>query len=196
MAKRQVAFASARYVDDTGFPRVGHRGDILEIPDAEVERLDLLGALVPDGGELHRPGVLLPLNEEADDEKITNYLLSGNTLEILNQASEYPTSLVEKLLIDERKNLGREPLIAGLEQRVGKLQTAIGSLQTATSAPEPVVPGKTPEDELAEWVASSTVDEVVERAGDDTDLAQELLDAEEAGKARKSLLEALGKLVS
>ena len=89
---------------------------------------DKLGALVPEGGEFHRPGVLLPLVETADDEKIQNYMLSGNTLEILTQASEYPTSLVEKLVIAEEQGLKREPLLAGLRQRVGVLTVPVPSV--------------------------------------------------------------------
>lgn len=57
-------------------------------------------------------------------------------------------------------------------------------------APEP------PEDDLAELVANGNADQVLEFVGDDDELASEAIALEEDGRARKSLLTKLSKIVA
>ncbi len=205
MTDRQIAYAAVRYTDSNGHLLTGRRGEICDIPPAEIARLEARfpNSLVAPGTELAMPGNLLPLSEDADEEKIRNYLVSGNSAEILTQASEYPTSQVEKLLVAERTGLNRPALVQALEGRVGTLVTAPplvdgpGSTVPDASKDEDVTPGDTLEDELADFVATSTIDAVLEKAGDDAALAEELANAEEnrGTKARKTLIEQLNKIV-
>jgi hypothetical protein len=204
MTDRQIAYAAVRYKDANGQILTGRRSEVCDIPDSEIERISKQhpGALVAPDVELFKPGALLPLNEDADDEKIRNYLVSGNSNEILTQAGEYPTSLVEKLLVAERAGLERESLVAGLSRRVGSLSTGVPLAETAegltgSSTVEDNAPS-TPEDELAQFVATSNKDEILERAGDDPELAEALKDAEEARgkKARSTLVDALDKIIT
>jgi hypothetical protein len=60
---------------------------------------------------------------------------------------------------------------------------------------EGAAPAAADPDDLDAFVADATADQVVERAGDDPDLAARLLEAEKAGKNRKTAVEPLEALV-
>lgn len=211
MPERQIAFAGARYVNAAGHVVMGIRGEVHDIPEAEIERLDALGALVPVDAELFKPGILLPLNESDSDEKIRNYLVSGNTNEILTQAATYPTSLVEKLFVAEKAGLNRDGLVQGLERRAGTIVTRgedsvvameLEVLRGATDArinqvvTAPADDDSTAPEDLDEFVATNTIEAVLAKAGNDPAMAEELIAIEEARgeKARSSLIEKLSKI--
>lgn len=200
MALRQIAFALARYTDAEGHTKTGNRGEIHEIPDGEVERLEALGGLVAVDAELHRPGLLVPLVEKSSDEHILSYLISGNSNEIFTQATEYPSSLIEKLIIAERKGLNRDGLITDLETLVPAVPKRRGRPARAAVV-EPEVEGEDGEpevDELADFVATNTIAAVVERAKASPDLAEALLAAEQARgeKTRKGVVGDLEALIT
>jgi hypothetical protein len=188
MPERQIAFASAWFHRD-GQHVTAHRGEFVEIPEDEIERLEKLGALVPEGGELDRPGKLLPLLANSSDEHVQNYIESGKTDEILEQVAEYPTALVERILIAERAGQARERLVAGLEARVrgeNELTEPVTvpdvmrpiPAETVTPPAEPVIPIEGGGEDLVEFVSTNTVEAVLERATDNPELAAALRQAE------------------
>jgi hypothetical protein len=182
---RQIAYAAVRYTKD-GRIAVAHRGDFVELLDPDVERLQSLGALVPVGAELSRPGELLPLQENATVEHIKSYLASGTADEILRQVDGYTSALQDKLLVEERVGQDRPYLVTGLEQR-------LGTSATVNLTPEPVA---VPND--AEAIINEPVDKVLAVAAEQPELIESLYAAEEAkgDAARKTLLDGLTKLLA
>jgi hypothetical protein len=206
MPERQIAFAS------TWFHRgsehvVGHRGEVLDIPEDEIERLEKLGALVPEGGELDRPGKLLPLLANASEEQIRNYIESGKADEILEQVDDYPVALIERVLIAERAGQAREGLVTALDAKVRGVNELTEPVtvpdvmrpipaETVTPSAEPMSPTEGDGEDLVEFVSTNTVEAVLERAGEDSELAAALRAAEESrgDKARKGVIEGLTKI--
>jgi hypothetical protein len=221
MPERQIAFASTWFYKD-GQHIVARRGEIHEIPQNEFDRLEKLGALVPEGGELERPGQLIPLLANASGEHIRNYLSSGSTAEILAHVPDYPTALVDRLAAAERTGQERTDLLDGLtrylrpenelaEVRVdssGPMLDENGVTTSATLIGRSIADNSTVEDnaggvptsadgeDLVEFVSTNTVEAVLERAGDDPDTAAALRAAEESRgeKARKGAIEGLTKI--
>ena len=87
MAKYTVRHALLQYMgtNSTGQPsyETAFRNMSVEFSDGpETTRLIELGAIVPDGEELARPGQMLALPETATDEEILNWVAGATTPEV------------------------------------------------------------------------------------------------------------------
>jgi hypothetical protein len=141
MPERLIAFASTWFHRD-GQHIVARRGETHDIPENEVERLDKLGALVPEGGELERPGQLIKLLASAEGEHVRNYLDSGKTDEIIAQLPDYPLALVDRVAIAERAGQAREDLLLALDRRLrseNELTEPVTVPDVPVSTIEPVI---------------------------------------------------------
>lgn len=118
MAEREIILGSAVYRDAENKQRTANRGEVVDLSDSEIERLEALDAIGPVG-------------------------------------------TVAKL--DAQPGAGGD--LTGLS-----------------------------DEELAEWVADHKAEEVVEAAGT-AELAERLLDAEESGKKRKTVIEGIGSVL-
>lgn len=93
MAKRKIRHALVQYSvkdgDKTRF-ETAFRNQIVDIPDDQVDRLDVLGATVEPDEDLPRPGRMLALPETAGDAEILNWVMGASNEEIENLVRERP----------------------------------------------------------------------------------------------------------
>lgn len=95
MAERKVRHATVQYFikDDKGNVtsfETAFRGQIVDIPADQVERLDSLYATVPVDADLERPGRMLTLPETAGDAEILSWVMGASNSEVEALVAERP----------------------------------------------------------------------------------------------------------
>jgi hypothetical protein len=204
MPERVINDAVFQYQDTEGRLVTAVRGEKVDIPEGpDLERGDKWGAFTPDGKEPKPPeGTFLPdIEAEWTDEeyvRLVDAATGDEVLTKLNGVSEENRPEIARRLIEAESSRGgtaREELLAALSQIAEPTSSpATGNGEgEESSGPE----GEPDEGEdLAEFVSTNTVEAVLERAGDDAELAAALREAEESrgDKARKGVIEGLTKI--
>lgn len=174
--------------------KMAFHGQTVDVTDqADLDRGEKIGAFFDQvGQEADRFGVLNPLPVDASDEFIKAYLAAGTAPEVLVHAGDYSSDMVAKLASLESARLHpRDNLVEGLQTlagvkpkrgRAAKQPLKVGSAELET-------------DELVEFVSTATVEDILARAGDDKELAQDLLDAEAADRNRKTAVDGLTAII-
>jgi hypothetical protein len=207
MPERVINDTVFQYKDAEGRLLTAVRGEKVDIPEGEdLARGDKWGAFTQDGKEPKPPeGTFLPdIELEWTDEeyrRLADAATESEIIDKLNDVSDENRPEVARRLIEAESSRGdtaREELLAALSRAA-----------EATSSPatgNPVPEGETGEPEtgqpetggedLVEFVLTNTVEAVLERAGDDPELAKALREAEESrgDKARKGAIEGLTKI--
>jgi hypothetical protein len=204
MPERVINDAVFQYKDAEGRLLTAVRGEKVDIPDGvDLARGDKWGAFTPDGKEPKPPeGTFLPdIEAEWTDEEYIRLVDAASGDEVLtklNDVSDENRAEVARRLIEAESSRGesaREELLTALAQvaePTSSPATGNGTGEGEGGAGE----GETGGDDLVEFVSTNTVDAVLERAGDDPELAKALREAEESrgDKARKSAIEGLTKI--
>ena len=101
MAQRKVRHALVTVQVRKGVYETYFRGETVDVPDAEIARLEALGAVVPATAELQRPGTLAPLSEGASDEELVAWVLAATDSELTAELQRRPD--LAPRVIDARK---------------------------------------------------------------------------------------------
>jgi hypothetical protein len=208
MPERVINDAVFQYKDTDGRLVTAIRGEKVDIPDGpDLARGDKWGAFTPDGKEPKAPeGTLLPdIEAEWTDEEYVRLVDAATADEVvakLNDVSNENRPEIARRLIEAESSRGdtaREELLTSLAQVAESPSTPA----TGNGQGEDQDAGGSAQDEdggegedLVEFVSTNTVEAVLERAGDDRELAAALREAEESrgDKARKGVIEGLTKI--
>lgn len=205
MPQRTINDAIFAYYDENGRYLTARRGETVDIPEGlDIERGDKFGAFTKTVGEEPAPPADSTLPDiEADwtPEEYVRFVDAGHSTEILTKLSDVAPedqARVAQNLIEAEHGRGagaRQPLLTALAQVSNG-----GSVPTDASGGEPLTEettgetsGESESGDLVAFVDEHTVDEVLARAEAEPELANALLEAEQAGKARKGITDVLGK---
>lgn len=206
MPERVINDAVFQYQDAEGRRITAVRGEKVDIPEGkDLVRGDKFGAFTPDGKEPKPPeGTFLPdIEAEWTDEDYTRLVDTATGDEVLtklNEVSEENRAEVARRLIEAESSRGetaREELLTALAQvaePTSSPATGNGTSDGAGGSQEDETSGEG--ENLVEFVSTNTVEAVLERAGEDPELAAQLRAAEEArgDKARVTAIEGLSKI--
>jgi hypothetical protein len=208
MPERVINDAVFQYKDTEGRLLTAVRGEKVDIPEGpDLARGDKWGAFTPDGKEPKPPAdTLLPDIEAEWTPEEYNRLVDAATadevLDKLNGVADEDRAEVARRLIEAESSRGetaREDLLLALSQ-------VVESPSSPATVPTPDTEGEgekttsgseeSGSEDLVEFVSTNTVETVLERAGDDRELAAALREAEESrgDKARKGVIEGLTKI--
>lgn len=156
MPKRKIRHATVQYFtqkDENGRPRnyeTAFRGQIVDIPADQVERLDSLGATVPTDQDLERPGRMLALPDTATDAEITSWVMGATEDEVKALVASRPVmaariesaaAAVKQRFSEQNLHLGGLKSIADdAEERQRAEAEAAAAAAAATGAPPVVTP--------------------------------------------------------
>jgi hypothetical protein len=208
MPERVINDAVFQYKDTEGRLLTAVRGEKVDIPEGpDLARGDKWGAFTPDGMEPKAPAdTLLPDIEAEWTPEEYNRLVDAATadevLTKLNDVAEEDRAEVARRLIEAESSRGdtaREDLLLALSQVVESPSSpaTVSTPENPSDETQTGEPSETTEGEdLVEFVSTNTVEAVLERAGEDRELAAALREAEEArgDKARKGVIEGLTKI--
>lgn len=93
MAKYKVRHGLVQFIaerDGQQVHEVAFRGQVVDIPKDQAERLKEYGAIVAEDEDLARPGTMLPLPETATDEEIRTWVLGATDAEVREVAERRP----------------------------------------------------------------------------------------------------------
>lgn len=179
MAKYKVRHGLISYsVGDR--TEIAFRGQVLDLSQDDVDRLEPHSAIVPEEEELSRPGGMLPLPEAATDEEIRNWVLGATEGEVRQIAELRP-------MLAERINAAREAVEEELEKQsehLGQASKAAkkGAKRASTDeAPRTATEKQRSDEEVAQEVDAvvrRNVDDVSEYLSEHPDRAQAVLEAE------------------
>jgi hypothetical protein len=206
MPERVINDAVFQYADAEGRLLTAVRGEKVDIPNGpDLARGDKWGAFTPDGKEPKPPAdTLLPdIGAEWTPEeynRLVDAATADEVIDKLNAVADEDRAEVARRLIEAESSRGdtaREDLLAALAQVV---ESPSSPATVATSGDEgegtPTPEGETDNEDLVEFVSTSTIEAVLERVGEDAGLATAYREAEESrgDKARKTLIEQLTKI--
>jgi hypothetical protein len=200
MAERVINDAIFQYKDTEGRLLTAVRGEKVDIPEGpDLARGDKWGAFTPDGKEPKPPeGTFLPdIEAEWTDEeyvRLVDAATGDEVLTKLNEVSDENRAQIARRLIEAESSRGataREELLIALAQVAEPTSSPANG-----NGPGEETNGSGEDDDLVEFVSTNTVEAVLERAGDDPELAAALREAEESrgDKARKGVIEGLTKI--
>lgn len=194
--------------NDRELDEIALRGQIVDIPRDQVDRLKTLGAVVAPDVDLERPGVMMALPESPTDEEILAWVRSARREEVVALAQGRP-ELVDRLsgAMDRvERDYARQMELLG--HAVPDRRPVAGEPAPAPTVP-PVPPtppnpndpaalgnpdGHVYDGPAAAEVVKGSVEQVAEHLAEYPDQAQAILDAENVhtkGKARNGVLAAV-----
>lgn len=104
--KRKIRHALVAYTSAEGTSEIAFRGQIVDIPDEQVERLDELNATVDPDLDLQRPGTMMALPETASDAEIMSWVIGATNEELESLVRERPVMATRieaaKAAVEER----------------------------------------------------------------------------------------------
>jgi hypothetical protein len=209
MAKRTINDAFFTYRNAEGVLIYAQRGETHDIPEGEdLDRGDKFGAFTASVGDEPVPpeGHLVDIKVEWQPDDFNRFVDAGTVKEItekLSQVTPENQPRIARSLIEAESSRGKR-VRSGLVDALQKVADGATLTPPPDDDDEQVDDGdadKLDDDgsqvtSLADFVATNTIDAVLESAGGDPERAKALRLAEEerGDKARKSLLEALAKI--
>jgi hypothetical protein len=196
--KRTIRHALVRYTVKKGERssfETAFRGQTVDIPDDQVERLDALGATVLPGVVLERPGTMSLLPHTASDSEILNWVIGATEDESNDLAAERP-EMAERIAAaqatvkvrqeEQNQHLGggHEPLDdAGKKEaaEAAEFQTALDAEAAAKEAADLIGDSSTPDGisaEAADAIVDGNAKDVIEYISENHAVAATIVEAE------------------
>lgn len=180
---RKVRHALVQYIvkDVEGNPlnyEIAFRNQVVDIPEDQVERLDMLGATVAPDMDLERPGIMSALPDTASDAEITNWVIGASNLEVEALVRERPVmasrilsaaSTVSDRFSEQNLHLGGLKTIAEEAEAAAKLEADM-ALLAGSSVAELEALGELKGLSDEEIVGLSTTDDLIGMPTDEADV--------------------------
>lgn len=90
MGLYKIRHALATWIDSEGTPQTGFRGQVVEIPDVEAQRLIPHEAIIGADEELVHPGILADLPASPSDEELLAWVTAANISEVTDMVTQRP----------------------------------------------------------------------------------------------------------
>lgn len=122
MAEREIILGDAIYYDQKGTQRTANRGEVVDLSDAEIERLEALEAVGPVGSVAAadaQPGAD-GLLDELDDEQLAEWVNDHTVDEVVEHAGT--PELAQRLIDAENtRSKPRKTVVEGITSALGAL---------------------------------------------------------------------------